>query len=90
MKVAYKLEISKEAQADLKKLDKEILEAVRNRLTRLTNTVDEIVHLPLKGEFTRLYKLRVRKNYRVIYDLNREEELIVVVQVGKRSDIYRR
>jgi len=87
--MAYKLEISKAAQTDLAKLDKPVLEAVRKRLKRLADTAHEIVHLPLKGEFAGLYKMRVHGKYRLIYELKRDEQLIVVVRVGKRDEIYR-
>ena len=87
--MAYRLEISKSAQKDLAKLDKPVLAAIRERLERLAETADEITHLPLKGPFQGLYKLRVYGKYRVIYDLQREERRIVVVRVGNRSDVYR-
>jgi mRNA interferase RelE/StbE len=87
--MTYRLEISKDAQRDLAKLDKKVLETIRKRLKKLTETADTIQHLPLKGEFAGLYKLRVYGKYRVIYDLQREARLIVVVRVGNRSDVYR-
>jgi mRNA interferase RelE/StbE len=87
--MAYRLEISKPAQNDLSKLDKKVLVAVRTRLVRLSETADEINHLPLKGPFAGLYKLRVYGKYRVIYDLQRDKQIIVVVRVGKRDDIYK-
>lgn len=85
----YKLEISKAAQDDLKKLDKLVLQAVRDRLLKLSETADSIAHLALKGRFSGLYKLRVYGKYRVIYELKREEQVIVIVRVGNRSDIYK-
>ena len=85
----YKLEISKTAQADLARLDKAVLQAVRNRLNQLAEKAHDTVHLPLKGKLAGLYKLRVFGKYRIIYDLQRDKQLIVVVRVGNRSDIYR-
>jgi len=87
--VAYKLEISKEAQADLAKLDMPVLRAIRKRLKRLAETTDDIKHLPLAGQWAGLYKLRAYGKYRVIYDLKRDEQIIVVVRVGRRDEIYR-
>jgi addiction module RelE/StbE family toxin len=87
--MAYKLEISKAAQDDLAKLDRAVLVSVRKRLKRLAETADKIVHLPLKGEFAGLCKMRVHGKYRLIYDLKRDEQLIVVVRVGKRDEIYK-
>lgn len=87
--MAYKLEISKPAQADLAKLDKPVLTAVKNRLNKLIENADDIKHLPLRGKLAGLYKLRVYDKYRVIYDWQREQQCIVVVRVGKRDEIYK-
>ncbi len=87
--MAYRLEISRDAQRDLSKLDKETLIDIRKRLERLAEEADDIRHLALKGDFAGLYKLRVGR-YRVIYDLRTDIQVIVVVRAGKRSDIYRR
>lgn len=87
--MAYSVEISDAALADLRKLDKPVLLAVRNRLNKLAQNADEIRHLPLRANLTGLYKLRVYDKYRVIYDLDREQKRIVVVRVGKRDEIYK-
>jgi mRNA interferase RelE/StbE len=87
--MGYKLEIRKAAQADLAKLDKPVLQVIRQRLKSLTENAEQIRHLPLKGKFAGLYKLRVYGKYRIIYELQREKQLIVVVQVGNRDDIYK-
>lgn len=84
----YRLEISKAAQRDLARMDKKTLQIVRVHLKRLVETADDIKHLPLKGQFAGLYKRRVFGKYRIIYDLQRNEQLIVVVRVGKRDEIY--
>jgi len=57
--MAYKLEISKAAQADLAKLDKSVLQVIRQRLLSLAENAEQIRHLPLKGRLAGLYKLRV-------------------------------
>ncbi len=87
--MAYKLEITRAAQADLARLDRPVLDSVRKRLQRLAETADQIAHLPLKGELSGVYKLRVHGKYRVIYDLNREKQIIIVVRVGKRDEVYK-
>ena len=87
--MTYKLEISKAAQADLEKLDIPVLIAVRNRLNKLAENAEDIKHLPLRGPLAGFYKLRVYDKYRVIYDLQREQQRIVIVRVGKRDEIYK-
>jgi len=87
--MAYRLQISQTAQDDLKKLDKSVLQAVRNRLTKLAENAERVRHLTLKGDFAGLYKLRVHGKYRIIYDLQRDKGVIVIVRVGNRDDIYK-
>jgi mRNA interferase RelE/StbE len=87
--MAYKLEISKAARADLAKLDKPVLQAIQQRLKVLAENAEQVRHLPLKGELAGLYKLRVYGKYRLLYDLQRDKQLIIVVRVGNRNDIYK-
>jgi len=89
MTVVYKLEIATRAQHDLAKLDRTVLKIIQARLQRLAEKADEITHLPLTGQYAGLYKLRVHGKYRIIYDLQKNRQAIIVVRVGKRSDIYR-
>jgi addiction module RelE/StbE family toxin len=87
--MAYKLEISKAAQTDLAKFDKPVLQAIRQRLMTLAENAEQVRHLALKGVFAGLYKLRVHGKYRIIYSLQREKQLIVIVCIGNRNDIYK-
>jgi mRNA interferase RelE/StbE len=87
--MAYTVEITKAAQTDLAKLDKKVLQVVRKRLQKLAENADSVHHLPLKGQFAGLYKLRVYGKYRIIYDLQRETQQIVVVRIGNRGDVYK-
>lgn len=87
--MAYKLEIGKAAQTDLAKLDKPVLLAIRQRLLVLAENAEQVRHLPLKGKLAGLYKLRVYGKYRIIYQLQREKQLIIIVRVGNRDDIYK-
>lgn len=72
--MAYRLQISKAAQDDLKRLDKPVLQAIRGRLTKLAETAEQVRHLPFKGKLAGLYKLRVHGKYRIIYDLQRDKQ----------------
>jgi mRNA interferase RelE/StbE len=87
--MVYKLEISDTARKDLAKLDKAVLQSVRDRLKKLAENAETLKHLALKGNLAGLYKLRVHGKYRVIYDLQHDKQLIVIVRFGKRSDIYK-
>lgn len=42
----------------------------------------------MKGPFEGFYRMRVGLHYRVVYEINDEELIIVIVRVGSRENIY--
>ena len=42
----------------------------------------------LKGEFSGLRRLRVG-NYRIVYEVQAQQLVVLVVRIGRRRDIYR-
>jgi len=54
----------------------------------LADNLDFIKPVPLKGQFSRLFKLRIG-NYRIIYDIDYENFVITVHYIGHRKDIYK-
>jgi mRNA interferase RelE/StbE len=75
---------------DFRKIDKadqqKIIKAIRKKLTR----DPEGFGAPLRGGLKRLWKLRVGQ-YRVVYEIKKNEILVYVVKVGFRRDeeVYR-
>ena len=60
---------------------------------RLVEAIDLLCDTPaagsaLKGEFEGLRRLRVGR-YRVVYEWQRSELMILVVRVGHRLEVYR-
>ncbi|MBI3193003.1 MAG: type II toxin-antitoxin system RelE/ParE family toxin [Ignavibacteriae bacterium] len=70
-------------------LDKTIARQVTKRIKWLSENIETLRQLSLKGELTGLYKLRVG-DYRVIYQILFREQTIIIHQVGHRSEIYKR
>ena len=85
----YQIRILDEASRELRKLDKPVGRRVARRLRWLAANLDEIRLEPLTGSLVGLFKLRVG-DYRVVYEVLRSENTIVVHLVGHRADIYRR
>lgn len=85
----YKLEFSRDAEKTLGQIFHKEPELYR----RLEKALDELGYdpsagKPLKGEFRGLFSYRVG-SYRIIYEIHRNELIVIVVDVGHRRDIYK-
>lgn len=85
--MAYELLWDEAALFDLKQLDR----AGAKRLVKKVEAhmVQDPLRLgkPLHGEFKNLYRYRVG-DYRVIYEVRKQQVLVIVVKVGHRKDVY--
>ena len=85
----YTIRIKPEATDSLERIDRRVAKRIADRIKWLACNVDNIRPEALGGELSGLYKLRVG-DYRVLYEIVREKEAIVVHAIGHRSEIYRR
>ena len=85
----YRLLFLKEAAEEFKSLDKAVQRIIKEKLELLAEDPDRLKNniKPLKGKYRGLYRLRVG-NYRVIYRLDREQIVIIIVRIGHRGEIY--
>ncbi|MGA9469993.1 MAG: type II toxin-antitoxin system RelE/ParE family toxin [Candidatus Macondimonas sp.] len=65
----------------------------RDERLRLIEAIDRLVDNPgagsvLKGEFSGLRRLRVG-NYRIVYEVQAQQLVVLVVRIGRRRDISR-
>ena len=82
----YSLKIKQSAYKELQRIDKK-------ERTRIISAIDKLTDNPhlgkvLKGEFTGLRRIRAG-NYRVIYEINEGEVLILVLRIAHRKQAYR-
>ena len=84
----YRVRILKAATRDLAKLDKPTGRRIVERINWLAENVDNIKLEALSGDLAEFYKLRVG-NYRVIYEIFQDEQIILIHQIGHRREIYR-
>jgi len=84
----YQVRLLETAVRDLAKLDKPVARRIGKRLHWLAENFELIKPLPLIGNFTGLYKLRVG-DYRVIYEVIPAENVLIIHLIGHRSDVYR-
>jgi len=85
----FKIEFLKDAYEEFKKLDKPIQERIKKKLDILAKNPNALKRniKPLKGSYTDLYRLRIG-NYRVIYKMEKEKLLILIVRVAHRREVY--
>ena len=84
--MSYSLKIKQSALKEIQKLDKPIRKILIEAIDNLA--VNPHVGKPLKGDLSGLRRIRVGF-YRVIYEINEGEVLILVLRVAHRKDVYR-
>ncbi|MEA3362213.1 MAG: type II toxin-antitoxin system RelE/ParE family toxin [Thermodesulfobacteriota bacterium] len=82
----YLLKIKKSAYKEIEKLDKPIRH-------RIIETIDKLADNPhigklLKGEHSGLRRIR-SGSYRIVYEINENEVLVLVLRVAHRNKVYR-
>jgi len=84
----YSVEITDDAEDDLARLDKQVAIRVVKRLQWFEENFEHITPEPLSGPLADLYKFRVG-NYRVLYDILREDQVLLIHRIRHRSEVYR-
>ncbi len=90
MTTSHPVLVTKEAKADLAKLDRAVATRVVQRIRWLAENLDNTTLLPLHGAWQGYYKLRVG-DYRVIYRLEPQAPAaqIVIEYVRHRREVYK-
>lgn len=84
----YTLILLTRAEADLLRLSAPIQTRILNKLQQLRLICDDYPHKALKGGHRGKFSLKVAKDYRVLYTIDRRNREIIVHRVGHRSSIY--
>ncbi|HHY74358.1 MAG TPA: type II toxin-antitoxin system RelE/ParE family toxin [Bacillus bacterium] len=83
----YKLIYHKSAVKFIAKQDKASQERIAAGLKGLLNIPSEGDIKILKG-YSGLYRLRIG-NYRIIFEINHDEQVVYIQAIGSRGDIYK-
>jgi len=89
--MAYRIEIGPKAEAQLAALDASIGASVERKILWLGQNAGTILHRRLVGmpdELAGLCKARVG-DYRILYWVYREQELVRLYRIQHRSEVYR-
>ena len=85
----YRIRILKAATRELERLDKPFARRIAERVNWLAANLDNIRPEPFTGDLAGFYKFRIG-DYRIIYEILHDEQVIVIHEIGHRRDIYRR
>jgi len=84
--MVYKIEFSSTADKYLKKLsNKEDIKRIRDGIYNIKDPYDS---KKMKGKLKGLNRIQVGK-YRIIFKIYKKDLIILVVEIGKRSNIYK-
>ena len=84
--MSYQVNILRRAQKALGGLDQKFYERVRDEIRKLADEPRPTGCSKLTGRDG--WRIRVG-DYRVIYEINDKEEIVTVLDIGHRRDIYR-
>jgi mRNA interferase RelE/StbE len=82
----YHILIERYAQKQIMRLDKKVIPVIKTAISNLANNPRPSGYKKLRGEDA--YRIRVG-NYRIIYEINDDVILVIVVSVGHRKDVYK-
>ncbi|MBW4650259.1 MAG: type II toxin-antitoxin system RelE/ParE family toxin [Kastovskya adunca ATA6-11-RM4] len=85
--MVYQVEIAPAAQRQIRKLTTDVQQKIIQRLEALAVDPYPAGVVKMRGEQS-LYRVRLG-DYRIIYEIQDEELLILVLKVGHRRDVYK-
>lgn len=89
MNSKYKIIFSNDAEKTLEKLDKSMIKRIFKALDLLSNNPFNAPNVKrMKGAEDQVFRLRVG-DFRIIYEVKKNELIIFVVRIGPRGDIYK-
>ena len=84
----YSIRFNKQATKFLAKQSKDIQDKILAQTEALTHNPMPNGVKKLQGNNSDMFRIRIG-NYRVIYEINNNELIILVLKIGHRQDVYR-
>lgn len=84
----YQIQFSRPAQKQLKQLTPELQQRIAQKLTELAQNPRQPGSEKLKGQ-EEVYRIRVGQ-YRILYEIQDQQLIVLVIKIGHRRDVYRR
>ncbi|MBU1168188.1 MAG: type II toxin-antitoxin system RelE/ParE family toxin [Proteobacteria bacterium] len=83
----YRIEVKRSAAKALKKIPKPEQNRIRQRIDSLAEQLPSVDTTKMKGD-NPFHKIRVG-DYRIVYEIQNEVLVILIIKIGHRKDIYR-
>lgn len=84
---SYKVEFTRSAEKELRKIDKSKVAAIYGEIERLEFNPRPYGVKKLVGA-DRTYRIRVG-NYRIVYEIEDDVLLVLIIRIAHRKDVYR-
>ena len=86
---AFQVVLMPEAQADILRLAPDVQTRVLDKLEWIGQNAELLRHQPLQGaEWSGCFRYRVG-DYRILYQMDRPAERLIILKVGHRREVYR-
>ena len=85
--MSYQVAVKKSAAKTLKKIPRAAQKRIADKIDRLSESLPNPDTTKMKGN-NPFHKIRVG-NYRIIYEIQDDVLLVLIVKIGHRKDIYR-
>ena len=83
----YSVEFKKSAAKTLRKLTQSVQKRIIDKVSEIENSLPPPVETKLKGN-NPFHRIRVG-DYRIIYEIQNDILVILVIKIGHRKDIYK-
>ena len=84
---SYKVELSRSAEKDLRRIDRSKLSAIYQAIESLSEEPRPLGVKKLAGA-DRTFRIRVG-DYRIVYEIENDVLIVFVIRVAHRKDVYR-
>ena len=85
--MSYRIEVKKSAAKALQKIPKADQKRIADKIDSLSQNLPNPDTTKMKGE-NPFHKIRVG-DYRIIYEIQEEVLIILIVKIGHRKDVYK-
>jgi mRNA interferase RelE/StbE len=85
--LTYNVKWHEKAVEDFKQIDKKSAKGILERIKTYLPQDPISLGKPLRDIFKGLYRYRFGE-YRIIYSIDKEENVILILKIGKRKEVY--